>query len=68
MYNTHTDTLPKSLVRKSLGEHPHQSTMCLYWHRQPSFRFQLVTRKLVFTNVSHIGPLRSTVWKNDYRW
>ena len=39
--------------------------MCLYWHRQPSFRFQLVTLRLVLTNVSHIGPFLSTVWKND---
>jgi hypothetical protein len=55
----------KSWVRKSLGEHPHQSTMCLYWHRQPSLRFQLVTLKLVLTNDWHIGPFRRTVWKKD---
>lgn len=42
----------KSWGLKSFGEHPHQSTMCLYWHLQPSFRFQLVTRRLLSTSVS----------------
>ena len=46
----YTFNLFKSCERKSLGEHPHQSTMCLYWQRQPSLRFQLVTLKLVLTN------------------
>lgn len=42
----------KSWGLKSFGEHPHQSTMCLYWHLQPSLRFQLVTRRLLSTSVS----------------
>lgn len=42
----------KSWGLKSFGEHPHQSTMCLYWHLQPNFRFQLVTRRLLSTSVS----------------
>lgn len=42
----------KSTGLKSLGEHPHQSTMCLYWHLQPSLRFQLVMRRLLSTMLS----------------
>lgn len=55
----------KSCGLKSLGEQPHQSTMCLYWHLQPSLRFQLVTRRLLSTRLSHAGLFSSTVWKKD---
>lgn len=51
---------------KLFGEQPHQSTMCLYWHRQPSFLFQFVRRRLVEIHFSHNGPLRRTVWKKDW--
>lgn len=57
----------KSCGLKSLGEQPHQSTMCLYWHLQPSFRFQLVMRRLLSTMVSQWGLFSSTVWKKDCR-
>jgi hypothetical protein len=60
-----TFSFTKSLSRKSFGEQPHQSTTCLYWQRQPSFRFQLVTRRLVLTNVPQNGPFLNTVWKKD---
>lgn len=50
---------------KSLGEQPHQSTICLYWHRHPNLRFQLVKRKFPLANVSQNRLLRSTTWKND---
>lgn len=55
----------KSWGLKSFGEHPHQSTMCLYWHLQPSFRFQLVTRRLLSTSVSQMWLFSRTVWKKD---
>lgn len=55
----------KSWGLKSFGEHPHQSTMCLYWHLQPSFRFQLVTRRLLSTSVSQAWLFSRTVWKKD---
>lgn len=42
--------------------------MCLYWHLQPSFRFQLVTRRLLSTRLSQAGLFSSTVWKKDCRW
>lgn len=58
----------KSCGLKSLGEQPHQSTMCLYWHLQPSLRFQLVTRRLLSTRLSQARLFSSTVWKKDYRW
>ena len=51
----------KSCGLKSLGEQPHQSTMCLYWHLQPSLRFQLVTRRLLSTRLSQAGLFSSTV-------
>lgn len=57
----------RSCGLKSLGEQPHQSTMCLYWHLQPSLRFQLVTRRLLSTRVSHMWLFPSTVWKKDWR-
>lgn len=57
----------KSCGLKSLGEQPHQSTMCLYWHLQPSLRFQLVTRRLLSTMVSQWGLFSRTVWKKDCR-
>lgn len=50
-----------SPATKSLGEQPHQSTMCLYWHLQPSLRFQLVTRRLLSTRLSQAGLFSSTV-------
>lgn len=56
----------RSCGLKSFGEQPHQSTMCLYWHLQPSLRFQLVTRRLLSTRVSHMWLFPSTVWKNDW--
>ena len=56
----------KSAGLKSFGEHPHQSTMCLYWHLQPSLRFQLVMRRLLSTMLSQWPLFSSTVWKNDY--
>lgn len=56
----------KSEGLKSLGEHPHQSTMCLYWHLQPSLRFQLVMRRLLSTMLSQWALFSSTVWKNDW--
>ena len=55
----------KSCGLKSLGEQPHQSTMCLYWHLQPSLRFQLVMRRLLSTMVSQWGLFSRTVWKKD---
>lgn len=55
----------KSWGLKSFGEHPHQSTMCLYWHLQPSLRFQLVTRRLLSTSVSQAWLFSRTVWKKD---
>lgn len=55
----------KSWGLKSFGEHPHQSTMCLYWHLQPSLRFQLVTRRLLSTSVSQARLFSRTVWKKD---
>lgn len=58
----------KSWGLKSFGEHPHQSTMCLYWHLQPSFRFQLVTRRLLSTSVSQAWLFSRTVWKKDCSW
>lgn len=39
--------------------------MCLYWHLQPSFRFQLVTRRLLSTSVSQAWLFSRTVWKKD---
>ena len=42
--------------------------MCLYWHLQPSLRFQLVTRRLLSTRVSQAGLFSSTVWKKDCGW
>ena len=56
----------KSCGLKSLGEQPHQSTMCLYWHLQPSLRFQLVMRRLLSTMVSQCGLFSRTVWKKDW--
>lgn len=53
---------------KSLGEQPHQSTMCLYWHLHPSLRFQLVSLRLLSTMVSQWALFSSTVWKNDWTW
>ena len=55
----------KSAGLKSLGEHPHQSTMCLYWHLHPSLRFQFVMRRLLSTMLSQWALFSSTVWKND---
>lgn len=55
----------KSWGLKSFGEHPHQSTMCLYWHLQPSLRFQLVTLRLLSTSVSQAWLFSRTVWKKD---
>lgn len=55
----------KSAGLKSLGEQPHQSTMCLYWHLQPSLRFQFVMRKLLSTMESQYGLFSRTVWKKD---
>ena len=62
-----TLSLGKSSGLKSFGEQPHQSTMCLYWQRHPSFLFQLVSLRLLFTNVLHCGLFLRTVWKNDYK-
>lgn len=39
--------------------------MCLYWHLQPSLRFQLVTRRLLSTSVSQAWLFSRTVWKKD---
>lgn len=62
-----TCSLKKSCGLKSFGEHPHQSTMCLYWHLQPSLRFQFVTRRLLSTKVSQAWLFSKTVWKKDCR-
>lgn len=55
----------KSAGLKSLGEQPHQSTMFLYWHLQPSLRFQLVMRRLLSTMELQWGLFSRTVWKKD---
>lgn len=60
-----TWNLWKSAGLKSLGEQPHQSTMCLYWHLQPSLRFQFVMRRLLSTMESQNKLFSRTVWKKD---
>jgi len=60
-----TWNLWKSAGLKSLGEQPPQSTMCLYWHLQPSLRFQFVMRRLLSTMESQNKLFSRTVWKKD---
>lgn len=53
-------TFPASSSRRTLGEHPHQSTRCLYWHLQPCFRRQLTNRRLLSTTNVQKPELRRT--------
>ena len=61
-----TMSLSRSLILKSLGEQPHQSTMCLYWHLQPCLRRQLVRWRLLSTESLQKRLFCSTVWKKDW--
>lgn len=64
---THSPTnLSRSAGTKSFGEHPHQSTIALYWQWQPRLRFQLVICRLLSFIVLQNFELWRMVWKNDW--